>query len=116
MIQSFMCTTINNQLMQLNCMGLNGEKKNRGLTFRTTCTKSLEFWGLRPCICRVHASREDAWATISTVFPVRGYRAYCSTITEQQMGSGAMGLSTPQADLSTVALQDPKTAREVGNS
>lgn len=39
-------------------------------TFRTTWTKSLEFCGLRPCIWRVQASREEAWATIRTVFPV----------------------------------------------
>lgn len=43
---------------------------NATLTFRTTWTKSLEFWGLRPCIWRVQASREEAWATNRTVFPV----------------------------------------------
>ena len=39
-------------------------------TFRTTWTKSLEFCGVRPWIWRVQASREEAWATIRTVFPV----------------------------------------------
>jgi len=48
-------------------------------TFRTTWTKSLEFWGLSPCIWRVQASREEAWATISTVSPGPG-----ETETERQ--------------------------------
>lgn len=49
------------------------------LTFRTTWTKSFEFCGVRPCIWRVQASSEEAWATIRTVFPVwnGGGRAAC---------------------------------------
>lgn len=39
-------------------------------TFRTTWMKSLGLCGLRPCSCRVQASKEDAWATISTLCPV----------------------------------------------
>lgn len=41
-------------------------------TFRTTWTKSLGLSGLRPCSWRVQASRDDAWATISTLFPTKG--------------------------------------------
>lgn len=41
-------------------------------TFRTIWTKSLGLSGLRPCSWRVQASKEDAWATISTLFPTRG--------------------------------------------
>lgn len=41
-------------------------------TFRTTWMKSLGLCGLRPCSWRVHASKEDAWATISTLFPTGG--------------------------------------------
>lgn len=40
-------------------------------TFRTTWMKSLGLCGLRPCSCRVQASKEDAWATISTLFPMK---------------------------------------------
>lgn len=40
-------------------------------TFRTTWTKSLALCGLRPCSWRVQASKEDAWATISTLFPTQ---------------------------------------------
>lgn len=41
-------------------------------TFRTIWMKSLGVSGLRPCSWRVQASKEDAWATISTLFPTRG--------------------------------------------
>lgn len=34
--------------------------------------KSLGLCGLRPCSCRVQASKEDAWATISTLCPADG--------------------------------------------
>lgn len=41
----------------------------REQTFRTTWMKSLVFCGPRPCSWRVQASKEEAWATISTLFP-----------------------------------------------
>lgn len=55
-----------------------GKKKSHGpdlkktcseQTFRTTWMKSLALCGLRPCSWRVQASKEEAWATISTLFP-----------------------------------------------
>lgn len=39
------------------------------LTFRTTCTKSLGFWGERPWIWRVQASKEEACPTNRIFFP-----------------------------------------------
>lgn len=56
-----------------------GKKKNEtrflevffAPTFRTTWMKSLALCGLRPCSWRVHASKEEAWATISTLFPTQ---------------------------------------------
>ncbi len=45
------------------------KKMSSEQTFRTTWMKSLVLCGLRPCSWRVQASKEDAWATISTLFP-----------------------------------------------
>lgn len=39
------------------------------ITFRTICTKSLEFCGESPWSWQVQASREDACATIRMLFP-----------------------------------------------
>lgn len=39
------------------------------ITFRTICTKSLEFCGDSPWSWQVQASREDACATIRMLFP-----------------------------------------------
>lgn len=46
--------------------------RSGGRTFRTTWTKSLGERGRRPCSWRVQASRDAAWATISTLFPTKG--------------------------------------------
>lgn len=48
------------------------EQESGRQTFRTTWMKSFGLCGLRPCSCRVQASKEDAWATISTLCPADG--------------------------------------------
>lgn len=57
------------------------EQKPRYGIFRTICTKSLEFCGDKPWSWQVHASREDAWATIRMLFPLLLHSLIISFVT-----------------------------------